>query len=183
MTLSLTEYGFRHSFDCHEVVPPAEANLVRIPPESSAEEGSRLVIGVTPEHGSAWLGAFRRGFDEYLEALLECPDSNSLCVVAGGTAYTVTADDPSQWRELRVIPTVSAMGYGSRGLLFLASFNVVAAFDSAMREAWRADLESDGIEFTGVDERSLAVRAYMPSFGDWIPRSVSLTDGTASEAR
>jgi hypothetical protein len=65
--------------------------------------------------------------------------------------------------------------------LFIASFNVVSAFDASMKERWATDLESDGIEFVGLDDGALKVRAFMLGFDDWVAKTISLADGAATE--
>jgi hypothetical protein len=182
--LTFDSQGFAHNYECRvlDEFGPGEsvAHTFGAPDESQRPP---LLVEVIPTAGAQWCGAFRRVFDGCLEALLGCPDPDSVCVVAGGVAYAVPVGDPTGWRDLHVIPAVTAAGYPSSGLLFIASFNVVSAFDSSMKERWATDLESDGIEFVGVDDGKLKVRAFMPGFDDWVVRTISLGDGAATHRK
>lgn len=73
---------------------------------------------------------------------------------------------------------MTAFGSPDTGLLFLASFHKVFAVNAHLDIAWTSDLESDGIEFVAVVDGALSVRAYMPGYGDWVSRAISLGDGT-----
>jgi hypothetical protein len=176
--------GFAHNYECRVLAQLSAGQAVTRSfgdPDDSPHQP--LLVEVKLISGEVWYGSFRRVFDGCQEALLGCPNPDWVCVVAGGVAYAVAVADPADWRELPVVPTVTAAGYPTAGKLFLASFNVVSAFDSSMKSLWTTDLESHGIEFVGLGADVVEVRAYMPGFDDWVPRAISLTDGVASELK
>ena len=93
--------------------------------------------------------------------------------------YLIDTRHPDAWRWLDVvIPGVAAFGSPDDGLLFLASFHKVFAVDARLDIAWSVDLESDGIEFAAISDGVLSVRSYMPGYGEWVSRAISVTEGT-----
>jgi hypothetical protein len=76
---------------------------IRMEPAPDESQKPPLLVEVIPATGVPWCGAFRRVFDDCLEALLGCPDQDSVCVVAGGVAYAVPVNAPTDWSDLRVL--------------------------------------------------------------------------------
>ncbi len=185
-TVELRTLGFSVRYRCwarHDV--PSQEPVLRFPDEvgTTASQSANFVVGFAPDDGPSWTGSFAREFDGCADLLFACPDPMTACVVAGGLAWVIDVAHPDRVQTLDVVPVTDALGYPRAGMLFLASFNAISAFDAAMKPLWVANLESDGIDFDGIDAGALMVRAYMPGFNDWVSRTVSLADGVASELK
>lgn len=178
--VDFVDYGFPHDYTCTPSrEPPDRETAIRIPPDPVHAAEHYVYVRVAPNGGQPWVAAVLREFgDGLLDTVTATPQLAHACVVSGGGVYLVDTRDHRAWRQLDVVvPGVAAFGSPETGLLFLASFQKVFAVNAHLDIAWTADLDSDGIEFGGVVDGALSVRAYMPGYGDWLSRTISLGDG------
>ena len=179
--MDFDDYGLPHDYSCTaSQEPPDSEPPIRIPPEPVHDSREYVYVHVFPDDGQPWVAAVLREFGNgLLDAVTATPEPAHACVVSGGGVYLIDTRDRHAWRRLHVVvPGVAAFGSPDHGLLFLASFHKVFAVNAHLDIAWITDLESDGIEFAAVVNGVLSVRAYMPGYGDWVSRAISLTDGT-----
>jgi hypothetical protein len=185
-TVEFRTLGFSPRYRCwaRDGVPTQEP-VISFPDEMPTKDSqsARFMVGFACDDGSSWTGSFAREFDGCADLLFACPDPMAVCVVAGGLARVIDVAHPDRAYSLDVVPVTNALGYPPAEVLFVATFNSISAFDAAMKPLWLTDLESDGIEFGEVDAGVLKVMAYMPGFGDWVPRTISMTDGVVSELK
>lgn len=137
-----------------------------------------LVVGCDVDNGASWIGSFVHEFDGYPDWIFGCPQPKTAGVVAGGLAWIVDVDDPSSGHTLELVPVVDALGDPETATLFVASLSAVAAFDRSVATVWTTDLGSDGIRFVGLQAGVLSLEVYEPSVGTWVPRDISVADGT-----
>ncbi len=83
-----------------------------------------------------------------------CPNPEWICVVAGGYAYLIDANDPARWEQLEYRPVTAVRaiaGQGSgQGLLIFSGFHSLLAWGRAGK-AWQTGrLTWDGIRITEV---------------------------------
>ena len=88
--------------------------------------------------------AFGASGSAALAAVVAMPDGVSLGVVAGGSGYLVSLDDPSQWEVLPSEPITDVRVIEKAGLVVFADLNELVAWDrSGMR--WRKHVARDGM--------------------------------------
>ncbi|MGA8634637.1 MAG: hypothetical protein WB805_07255 [Candidatus Dormiibacterota bacterium] len=178
--MDFDDYGLPHEYNCTASREQPDSELsIRIPPVPLHESGDYVYVNVFPEDGRPWTAAVLREGNGMLDAVTATPEPVHACVVAGGVVYLIDTRDRDAWRRLDVVvPGMAAFGSPNDGLLLLASFHKVFAVNAQLDVAWATDLDCDGIEFASVVNGILSVRAYMPGYGDWVSRAISLTDGT-----
>lgn len=145
------------------------------------EEGDRAgaYVRVTPGGGAAWSGFFALGFDssQVLNAVLSCPDPDSVCVVAGGYAYVVKAGDPAQWLQIEQRPVAEIRSLAELGLTVFIGFTSITAL-SAGEIAWTTDrLSWEGIRVTRLADAALEGFAWDALTDREAPFTVDLKTG------
>lgn len=168
---------FDSSYDVERVATfPSSAKPQEFSPyESESSQWTRLRIA--GESGS-WFAKFRHGTDigAAVTGLFTTPSSRHLCVVAGGQAYWVNADDAASSVAISAIfPVMSVCG--SRNLLLLIDYTNIAAFGEA-GFAWRTDrLSWDGIVIDDIRDTKLFGSGWSAPDDRWVPFTVDLTNG------
>jgi hypothetical protein len=107
-----------------------------------------------------------------------CPDSNALCVVSNGSGYVLDVRDPEGYQELPIFPVLDVVPGTDAGLLVLASYTDVLAWDRSGRR-WLAERVSvDGIRHLQVDGGMLRGLAWSPVHNEH-PFALDLATGAA----
>jgi hypothetical protein len=118
------------------------------------EEGDRAgaYVRVMPHRGAAWTGFFALGFDsaQVVNAFCSCPDPDSLCVVAGGYAYVVRADDPAQWFRVEQRPVVNLRAVPGSALLLFTGFISISAVGREGLQWTTGRLSWEGVTITEI---------------------------------
>jgi hypothetical protein len=123
------------------------------------EEGDRagVYLRVEPRQGLAWTGFFAEGFESEhaISAICSCPDPDFVCVVAGGYAYLVEADDPSRWFRIEQRPVTALRVLSQPRLILFSGFTTITALgDSGIR--WTTErLSWEGISITRIEQDTL----------------------------
>lgn len=114
-----------------EFAPPVHPveKLYQYPAELEDGDRSGAYVRVVPSSGVAWAGFFALGFDSahVLNAIFSCPDSDSLCVVAGGYAYVVQSSNPGQWLQIEQRPVTEVRALAELELLLFIGFTSITA--------------------------------------------------------
>jgi hypothetical protein len=97
-----------------------------------------VTIKVVPQEGPAWIGTFAFGGLRRNEAkaLFTTPEVGKLLVVSRGAGYFVSASDPREWKPALTVPTTDVRSIHDRGLIVLASFTDLLAYNEKGL-AWR----------------------------------------------
>jgi hypothetical protein len=137
-----------------EAAPPVHPleKLHHYPVELEEGDRSGAYVRVASQRGPAWTGFFALGFDsnQVVSALASCPDPDSLCVVVGGYAYVVKANDPAQWFRVEQRPVVDFRSLPAQHILLFTGFTTMTAVGSA-GVAWTTErLSWEGISITEI---------------------------------
>ncbi|HKF20771.1 MAG TPA: hypothetical protein VKE93_04335 [Candidatus Angelobacter sp.] len=167
-----------------EAVPPVHPleKLYHYPVELEEGDRSGAYVRVVPQRGPAWTGFFALGFDsnQVVSALASCPDPGSFCVVVGGYAYVVEANDPAQWFRVEQRPVVDFRPLPAQNILLFTGFTTMTAVGSA-GVAWTSErLSWEGISITEISGNKLRGLGW-DALGDReVPFEVDLQTGKHS---
>ncbi len=145
------------------------------------EEGDRtgIYLRVTSQSAHAWTGFFVLGFDspQVASGLYSCPDPGSLCIVIGGYAYLVAANDPQHWMQIEQRPVVEVKPIAELKLLLFVGFTSI----TGLRESdslWTTErLSWEGLSITGIQGTSLHGMGWDMITDKEIPFEVDLLTG------
>jgi hypothetical protein len=177
------DFSFPHNYEAKllESTPPVHPleRLYHYPAE--LEEGDRAgaYVRVVPAAGAAWTGFFAAGFDStrVLDAILSCPDPDSVCVVAGGYAYAVKARDPGQWFQIEQRPAVEIHALVEIGLLLCVGFTSITALGLA-GVVWTTDrLSWEGVHVSKIADTVLEGQGWDAIKDREVPFTVDLKTG------
>jgi hypothetical protein len=129
------DFTFPHNYEVKllDAAPPVHPveKLYHYPVE--LEEGDRagIYLRVVLRAGKPWTGFFALGFEsgQVVNAVCSCPDPDSLCAIAGGYAYAVKTNDPTQWFRIEQRPVVDLRALPQHGLLIFTGFSSISALD------------------------------------------------------
>ena len=133
------------------------------PRPKTRPEHDGLWLKVSSAKGNSWIGVFAFGYrpDSALSKVVSSPDPDRVCVVSGGAAYIVTADDPDAWEEVPVQPVCDVRCLPEHGLLVFSDFSKLVALGvsglawSSPRLCWDdlkiLNVTGDAIEGIGYD--------------------------------
>jgi len=132
--------------------------------------------------GDPWVGVFYGG-DYNAPAvapsrLIAWPDARSFCVVYGGSAVVVRADDPQDTYEIDTYPVTQMFVVAERGMVVFANFTNLTAY-SADGLLWRSQrLALDEVRVEGIGGDALTVYGFFGASSDRF--SVDLATGEPS---
>lgn len=128
----------------------------------------------------SWVGAFSGGYESppAVDALVAATsDRRHAIVVSRGTGYLVDVFGPEAWSELDCFPITHVVEAPATGLILLADFTSIFAYDSSGLR-WRTGrLSWDGVRHLFVREGALEGEAMDVSADNWVPFSVDLMSG------
>ena len=117
------------------------------PSRSTIEGTNGLVLEVTPNSGSPWLGIFGQGPKNFLDGVYALPNGHTLCVVSSGKGYFVESAAPEQCR-VKTEATRFARILPERNMLILSDWHTLIAY-GAHGFLWKTDVIGYGYsEFT-----------------------------------
>lgn len=155
------DFTFARHYDAKVLASPPlphpTEKLYHFPVELEEGDRSGVYVRVAPLTGQPWYGFFASGFDSphVMNAICSCPDPDSLCVVAGGYAYVVKANDPSQWLRVDQRPVVELRTVRDRQLLLFEGFTSITAV-GPQGIAWNTErLSWEGLRVTAVNDHLL----------------------------
>jgi hypothetical protein len=180
------EFSLAKSYEVRvlESEPPVHPleKLYHFPVELEEGDRSGLYVRVVPQNGAAWTGFFAQGFDssQVLSALCSCPDPYSVCVIAGGYAYVVKANDPARWFRIEQRPVSELLVLTRQELMLFAGFTSITALG---REgvAWTTErLSWEGLRLGGTSGDVLHGMAWDAISDREVPFEVDLKTGKHS---
>lgn len=148
------------------------------------EEGDRAgaYVRVAPRKGPAWTGFFALGFesDQVVSALASCPDPDSLCIIVGGYAYVVKANDPARWFRVEQRPVVDFRPLPAQDILLFTGFTTMTAVGRA-GVVWTTErLSWEGISITEINHDELRGLGWDAPVDKEVPFEVNLRTGKHS---
>jgi hypothetical protein len=164
--------------DSYGLVNPLE-RLHQFPAELEERDRAGPYLRVVPRQGNAWIGFFSLGFDsdQVVNAIYSCPDTDSLCVVAGGYGYVVNASDPAKWMRVEQQPVVDVRALPEQKLLLFTGFHTITAFGPSGL-MWTTDrLSWDGLLISRIDQSTLYGQGWDATADKEAPFEVDLATG------
>jgi hypothetical protein len=167
-----------------EAAPPIHPleKLHHYPVELEEGDRSGAYVRVAPRQGLAWSGFFALGFDsdQVVSALASCPDPDSFCVVIGGYAYVVKANDPAQWFRVEQRPVVDLRPLPVQDILLFTGFTTMTAVGRS-GIAWTTErLSWEGISITEIVGDKLRGLGWDAPADKEVPFEVDLQTGKHS---
>jgi hypothetical protein len=164
-----------------EAAPPVHPleKLHHYPVELEERDRSGAYVRVTPRAGPAWTGFFALGFEsrQVVSALASCPDPDSFCVVVGGYAYVVKANDPAQWFRVEQRPVVDFRPLPPQDILLFTGFTTMTAVGRA-GVTWTTErLSWEGISITEISGDKLRGLGWNAPADKEVPFEVDLLTG------
>lgn len=147
------------------------------------EEGDRAgaYLRVVPSQSEIkpWYGFFALGFDsdKVVNLVCSCPDPDSLCVIAGGYAYVVKANDPAQWFRIEQRPVVDVRADTESNLLLFAGFTTISAVGHEGLRWTTGRLSWEGVTITKIGGGKLRGRGWDAMSDKEEPFEVDLLTG------
>ena len=102
-------------------------------PGASVQGGKNgIIVRINPESGKSWVGIFALGnvSKNGFSGVYTTPHSNKLCVVANGTGYIVSSDNPQKWEEIKSIPIIDVRISKVQELIIFADYTKLIAYDN-----------------------------------------------------
>ena len=159
-------------------VHPVE-KLYHYPVELEEGDRSGVYVRVVPRNGTPWFGFFASGFDspQVMNGVYSCPDPDSVCVVAGGYAYVVKAQDPSTWFSVEQRPVIEVRTATDQQLILFEGFTSISAVGPDGM-AWTSErLSWEGLRVTQIRQHLLQGFGWDALTDKEIPFEVDLRTG------
>jgi hypothetical protein len=174
------ELDFPHDYDireCSELpgTGPIKVPVHYFPTPSARPEHDGVWVEVHPSGRSSWLGVFAYGYSHSstgpgISKFLSTPDSERVCVISGGGAHIVRANNPADWTQVPILPITEAYAVPEYGFMLFADFSRLTAWGTN-GIVWQTQLPFDGLRITTIDRDLIRGYGYDP---------VSATDGPFS---
>ena len=172
-TMALLDQTFESSFELEvlsELPPAGETRTYYYPGASSAGGYDGVMVRVTPQADSPWLGIFAFGHlsPKGLTGQFTMPDTAKFCVVAKGAGYIVDTRSPVDHCIVAAEPVFHACSHREAGLLILADYLKLVAYGAGGLAWTTARVSWDGIEIDRVTKD----RLYGTAWSDPLNRQV-----------
>lgn len=175
MGLKLTKFDFNPAYCVHQHTDP-NSQCLRFP-RGFVGEGLRVLV--EPIAAEPWVGCFER-IPTYSDLLFACPNDQHLCVIAGGQGYIVKTNDPSVNVECPAVPINDGIGARAAGLIVLATFTDLLAYDARMDLRWHLrNVSDDGIKLDSLTANEVLGHRWSPASTTWAPFSIALPSGSS----
>jgi hypothetical protein len=181
------ELDFPHDYDIRECseypgTGPIKVPVHYFPTPSARPEHSGVWVEVHPLGCSPWLGVFAHGYSHGsagpgISKVLSTPDSERVCVISGGGAYIVRANNPADWSEIPILPITEARLVREYGFMLFADFSRLTAW-GANGMVWQTQLAFDGLRITTMDRDLIKGYGYDPASATDAPFSVNTRTGS-----
>jgi hypothetical protein len=169
------------ALESYSLLHPVE-KLYQYP--AQLEEGDRTgtYLRVTPRNSHPWIGFFATGFDstEVASGIYSCPDPGSLCVLAGGYGYIVSAANPDHWMQIEQRPVVQVRAVPELKLLLFIGFTSISGLAEQNQPWTTARLSWEGISISKIDGTLLHGNGWDAINDKEVPFQVDLLTGKSS---
>jgi hypothetical protein len=161
---------FPHSYEIEEVPEfPGTGNFnvqVRYFPKlETRPEHDGIWLQIRPATAQPWVGVFGfgDGYSPFISRVVSTPDKDRVCVISGGSAYIVKADEPEIWEGLAVRPVRDVRMIPEHQLLVFADFTRLIAY-GRNQVAWkRSELCLDDLKILNVSSDKIEGVGYDPT--------------------
>lgn len=148
-------------------------------PKIALETGAKFVLlKVKPDGAEEWIGRFRGGA-EGLDGLFATPNPNAFCVVVKGQGYWVSAQEPSAFEVIRMVPVKQVFAVEDLSALIFVSYTRLSAYGPRGFMWITEDLSWDGLCILDVSEGKVRGTAWDSPADRDIPFSVDIATGKA----
>jgi hypothetical protein len=131
--------------------------------DGAVNAGSALLLRIAPDTGEPWIGVFAAGDEVGPTRILSCPDPLRLCVISRGAGYFVDSRNPKHWCGSGIFPVKHVLAAPDAGLLLLAGFTDVEAWN-VDGPVWRsARISIDGLRSLRVEGAQLRGEGWYPN--------------------
>ncbi|MCW3051315.1 MAG: hypothetical protein JWN14_485, partial [Chthonomonadales bacterium] len=150
-------------------------------PKGSTIEGTNgLLLEITPNSGSPWMGIFGQGPKNFLDGVYACPNGHTLCVVSSGKGYFVEPAAPEEWR-VKTEATRFARILPAHNMLLLSDWHTLIAY-GAHGFLWKTDAIGYGYSEFAVErivgnDLSGKVLNYRDQPAQWVDFELNLITG------
>ncbi len=170
---------FSHLFEVEVLRElPGQAAGLRYFPAARHHDCDGVLVRLMPNGTAAWSGLFAaQPSGGYKSGVYSCPDANTLCVVSNGAGYMLDVRDPDGYQQLSLSPVLDVIPAVEAGVLVLANYTDVLAWDRTGTR-WLAERVSyDGIRNLHADSGTLRGLAWSPMDGEH-PFALDLATGS-----
>ena len=150
-----------------------------VPGEEDAMARGALLLDIKPANAPNFLATCALGFrDPSLPtSVFTCPRPDDLLAIAGGYAYLIDTQNPTQCLHLPLRPATAILPAPEAGLILLAGFHQVLAIDATGIRWQTARLSWEGITLTEVRDNQLHGLGWNMHTDREVPFTVDLTAG------
>lgn len=146
-------------------------------------EGGRdgLLLKVVPESAEPWIGIFGFGDSAGLTAVYSHPNEKKICVIARGSGYIVSSDEPTNYEEIKTYPVLGVYLSIDQYLIIFHDFTDFAGY-AKDGLAWRSKrLSYDGIKVDEIDGNYLFGRSWDAPSGNEVTFRLDIRTGVHEE--
>lgn len=149
--------SFPHSYECDQMDElPGISLLQHYYYPGASTEGGRdgVLVRISPEDGRPWLATFAFGeiTPNGASGIFSTPNPRTLCAVARGAGYFVSAAEPRSWESIAVLPIRDVRPVPHNGVIVFANFTHLIAYDQR-GVRWRTKrLALDDLKITEVTD-------------------------------
>jgi hypothetical protein len=153
------------------------------PAQVEEVELGALEVSIRPAPGEpAFLATCALGFASPMvpAGVWSCPNPSWICAVAGGYAYLIDTQNPTQWDQVEFRPVTAIAPIAHKNLLVFAGFHSLVALGSD-GIAWKTGrLSWEGVQITAIGEDTITGLGWHLRSDKEVEFEVNLTTGEHS---
>jgi len=125
----------------------------------ASTQGGRdgILVKVISSEGKSWVGVFAFGEinTNGISGIYSMPDPNKFCIISKGAGYIVSSNNPTDWKQVKVIPVTDVRSIKHQKIIVFADYTELLAYDE-FGIKWRTErLAYDGFKIIEVTESYL----------------------------
>ncbi len=127
---------FHHAYQCGATIDGStSASLQHYYYPGASTQGGRdgLLVEVSPEQGTPWLGTFAFGRDiaNGATGIFATPNPRCICVVSKGAGYLVDVAYPGSWEIVHATPIIDIRTLPIQEMIVFADHTTLVAYGSS----------------------------------------------------